>query len=101
MKCKCVNIKQSTYDRQIWMHAPSHMPKDNGYCIDLCIAQEIAQLWMKGITTTGCCCGHNEVDGYIGVEEKDIDKMIAIGYKEQEHPNGQLGYFYPKFDRLL
>lgn len=56
------------------------MPKDNGYCLDRCIAEEVMQLWMKGIVTTGSCCGHNKVPGYIGVDEKDIDKMKELGY---------------------
>lgn len=99
--CKCVNITSGSYNRQIWMHAPSHMPKDNGYCIDLCIAQEISQLWMAGVTTTGCCCGHNTTDGYIGVVWSDIQAMLELGYQPQAHPYGETGYFTPKYDRLL
>lgn len=101
MKCFCENIEPASYDRQIWLHAPAHMPKDNGYCIDLCIAQEITHLWMNGITTTGCCCGHNKLEGYIGVEERDIDKMEALGYEKYIHPDGYLGYYKPKYDRML
>lgn len=101
MICNCINIDAQSYDRQIWLHAPAHMPKENGYCIDLCIAQEITQLWMSGITTTGCCCGHNMVGGYIGVEESGIGKMVELGYEHYEHPDGQKGYFKPKYDRLL
>lgn len=64
-----------------WVHAPAHMPKDNGYCLDLCIAHEVMQLWMKGVTTTGCCCGHNTQEGYIGVIEKDIPIMESLGFE--------------------
>lgn len=99
--CKCENIAMGSYKRQIWVHAPSHMPKENGYCLDLCIAQEIMQLWMKGITTTGCCCGHNSIDGYISVIESDIPKMHEIGYKEYNHPDDRKDHFNPKYDRLL
>jgi len=100
-KCNCNNIEIGSYDRQILLHSPAHMPKDNGYCIDLCISQEITFLWMNGIATTGCCCGHNKVAGFIGVVEEDIYKMKSLGYIEQIHPNGDPGYFNPKYDKLL
>jgi hypothetical protein len=61
------------------------MPKDNGYCIDTCIAQEVMGLWMKGITTTGCCCGHNEHTGFIGVADSDIEKMKQLGYEVHQN----------------
>ena len=101
MRCKCKNISPGSYDRQIWVHAPNHMPKDNGYCLDLCIAQEVMQLWMHGIFTNGCCCGHNVVDGYIGVECQSIDKMVKLGYEKYIHPDGQDGYFKPKYNMVL
>lgn len=101
MTCNCENIEFGSYQRQIWMHAPAHMPKVNGYSIDLCIAQEISQIWMKGITTTGCCCGHNKAPGYIGVIESDHDKMVELGYQVYQHPQGYKGYFIPKYDQML
>lgn len=101
MKCKCENIEIGSYDRQIWLHAPTHMPKENGYCIDLCIVQEITYLWMKGIKTNGCCCGHNKLDGFIGVEEEFIEKMKDLGYVEMNQQFGDNGYFKPKYDRML
>ncbi len=101
MKCNCENVDIGSHQRQIWLHAPAHMPKDNGYCIDLCIAQEITGLWMAGITTTGCCCGHNKAEGFIGVVEYDIEKMKFLGYQECDHPEGHKGYFLPKYDKLI
>ena len=97
--CDCDNVDIGSYKNQIWVHAPSHMIKDNGYCLDRCIAEEIMQLWMKGITTTGCCCGHNKNEGYIGVIESDIPKMKELGYKvhrNQNRPNDE-DSFIPKF----
>jgi len=79
--CDCKNVEPGSYDNQIWVHAPAHMPKDNGYCLDTCIAQEVMGLWMQGITTTGCCCGHNERTGFIGVTDNDIEKMKDLGYE--------------------
>lgn len=101
MKCNCINIAPSSYERQIWLHAPAHMPKDNGYCVDLCIAQEITQLWMAGITTTGCCCGHNVAEGFIGVNPEYDEKMVELGFERYNHPEQDKGYFKPKYDRLL
>jgi hypothetical protein len=79
--CSCVDIEIGSYQNQIVVHAPAHMPKSNGYCLDRCIAEEIMELWIMGVTTTGCCCGHNKVEGYIGVIDEDIPKMKELGYK--------------------
>ncbi len=83
-KCECQGVEIQSYKNQIWVHAPAHMPKANGYCIDLCIVQEIMQLWMLGITTTGCCCGHQKVEPYIGVSDEDCETMQELGYQEQK-----------------
>ena len=79
-KCRCNNVAMGSYDNQLWVHAPAHMAKANGYCLDRCVAEEIMQLWMKGITTTGCCCGHGKVAPFINVGTKDIPKMKKLGY---------------------
>ena len=100
-RCNCNNIEIGSYDRQIWLHAPNHIPKENGYCIDLCIAQEITYLWMQGIKTHGCCCGHNKINGFIGVEEEFISKMKELGYDETNNQYGDSGYFKPKYDKML
>ena len=74
------------------------MPKDNGYCLDRCIAEEVMRLWMKGITTTGCCCGHNTTAPFIGVIDSDIEKMKLLGYEvaPNESRPGDEDSFYPK-----
>ena len=101
-KCKCVGVKIGEYTNQIWVHAPAHMTKENGYCLDRCIAEEVIQLWMEGITTTGCCCGHNLPGSsgipYIGVAFKDINKMKKLGYIvcPNECRPGDEDSFYPK-----
>lgn len=48
--------------------------------VDECLADEIEGLWIKGIRTTGCCCGHGKVLGFIGVQKEDISKMEDLGY---------------------
>ena len=55
--------------------------------IDKCLLPEILQLWERGIKTTGCCCGHGDIDkAYIGVIFEDIDKMKDMGYTVAYNP---------------
>ena len=65
---------------------------------DKCLADEIKYLWSKGITTTGCCCGHNFGCPYIGVTDSSSDKMRKLGYKVQYNPFDPYydNEFYPK-----
>jgi|SRR5882757_1761064 len=79
-KCTCINIEVGSYDNQTFVHSPAHMPKENGYCLDRCIAEEVMILWQLGITTTGCCCGHGKLPAFIGVEFQDINVMKSFGY---------------------
>ena len=86
--CKCVNVKIGSYDNQVVLQRPKHMKgRTEGssnlftICVDRCIAEEVQYLWSLGIVTTGCCCGHNIMEGYIGVIDKDIEIMKKGGYK--------------------
>ena len=101
--CNCINIEFGSYDNQIELPRPPHMPSKRGIntiCIDACLKGEMLHLWALGIVTTGCCCGHNKGDEYpyIGVEDKDIYIMKMMGYKVQPnklYPERQDG-FIPK-----
>ena len=83
--CNCKNIKIGSYGNQVLLPCPDHMyPLKNvlgeikevqAICVDACLSLEIQELWSKGITTTGCCCGHNKVLAYIGVADSDISAM--------------------------
>ena len=85
--CNCVNVKMGSYDNQVELLRPKCMigrtegTTSNTICIDKCIAEEIKYLWSLGIRTTGCCCGHNKQEGYIGVIGKDMEIMKKGGYK--------------------
>jgi GMP synthase-like glutamine amidotransferase len=105
--CKCKNVKIGSYDNQfVISDLPDHMIKYkslhggniNSICIDRCLEQEIRYLWSQGITTTGCCCGHNKLAGYIGVIFKDIPKMKELGYivRINEMRPCDEDSFYPK-----
>ncbi|MBO9671956.1 MAG: hypothetical protein J7577_00815 [Sphingobacteriaceae bacterium] len=52
-------------------------------CVDACLSEEIRMLWGLGISTTGCCCGHNYLPPFIGVIDEDIPTMKALGYEVQ------------------
>lgn len=75
--CDCINVKMGSYNNQVALI----MPNGESMGIDKCIADEIQYLWSCGIRTTGCCCGHNIQEGYIGVIERDIEFMKKSGYK--------------------
>lgn len=93
MACKCKNIEfgsEENYSQQVLFDIPPHMEsyrvareKDglsDKICVDPCIAEEIQELWSNGITTYGSCCGHNKVDPFVNVDEKDISRMADLGY---------------------
>lgn len=76
--CQCGIVGIGEYTNQVELPTPEHMLRlgGNGWykyrpttCIDRCLEPLIKELWAKGIVTTGCCCGHNLMDGYIGVWE--------------------------------
>lgn len=96
--CGCVGIEVGSYANQVLLPAPSHMSKANGYSIDACLAEEVQDLWRQGIRTTGCCCGHNKLPPFIGVDFDDVDRMKALGYEVAFNPcrPGDEDSFVPK-----
>lgn len=100
MKCNCdpekVNIGE--WERTVCVLIPSFIElrynnpdhkirKTVG--IDICLLDEIWELWRLGIVTTGNCCGHNKkgAPAYIGVVDEDIKRMKILGYEVQPNPN--------------
>jgi hypothetical protein len=74
--CDCVDVDIGTYANQVELPTPQHMLALGSVgclsfrpttCIDACIAGLVVRLWEAGVITTGCCCGHNVQDGYIGI----------------------------------
>lgn len=84
---KRCNVPMGSYLHCKKIKLPKHMKEYLSYknathvSIDACLIPEIKKLWRKGIRTTGCCCGHNSIRGYIGVDFDDIEKMKNMGYK--------------------
>jgi hypothetical protein len=87
--CDCKNVALGSYDNQIQINnLPPHMSAFKAaICLDACISQEVQDLWDLGITTTGCCCGHNQIAGFIGVIDEDIPKMKEMGYEVMFNPS--------------
>jgi len=91
--CDCNNVthgSEECYEQMVLISPPIHMANylkkrnlNPLICIDPCVVEEINYLWNIGITTTGCCCGHNSQKGYIGVIDDDVSKMKQLGYRVQ------------------
>ncbi len=90
--CNCKNVEPGSYANQIEVNRPEHMKgrsegtSSDTICVDACIISEIKVLWRLGISTTGCCCGHNKFPAFVGVIETDIPKMKELGYTVQFNP---------------
>ncbi|NII81724.1 MULTISPECIES: hypothetical protein [unclassified Pedobacter] len=84
--CNCINIEAGSYGNQVSLSRPNHMigqtqgSAGDTICVDACLSAEIQSLWDLGISTTGCCCGHNYLPPFIGVIDEDIPKMKGLGY---------------------
>lgn len=108
-KCNCNNIAAGSYDNQVMLDRPLHMAlrtegsTSNMICVDACLKDEILNLWSLGISTTGCCCGHNKNLPYIGVIDEDIEKMKELGYIPQFNKCRPLSYdsFHTKTSNFL
>jgi len=103
--CDCKpDEKVNTYKNQVTIpkiDMPNHMQQyivRDAVCLDRCLLWEIFKLWSYGITTTGCCCGHNVENGFIGVIDSDVPVMFRLGYARRYNPNhdGIQADFYPK-----
>lgn len=74
--CACVDVEIGGYTNQVELPTSQHMlgigsigclEVRNTICVDRCIADAVQALWALGVVTTGCCCGHNKRDGFIGI----------------------------------
>lgn len=96
-RCNCINVEIGSYNNSVVLQKP--FGSRGLVSIDKCIASEVQMLWEIGIETTGCCCGHNKVDAYIGVIDRDIPIMKRMGYAvahNRTRPNDE-DSFYPKY----
>lgn len=96
-RCQCVNVDIQTYTNQVAIKAPGRIARRRWLenpdllpllSIDRCIAEEIENLLQAGVTTTGCCCGHNTHEPYIGVITEHVGWMRHLGYQHAS-PDGE------------
>lgn len=50
--------------------------------VDSCMVPELQSLWLRGIETGGCCCGHFEKDAFIQVFPEHVEAMRDLGYED-------------------
>lgn len=95
MTCSCVDVPMGSYKNQVALPLPL---AGRFVGIDRCLAAEIQALWLLGIETTGCCCGHNKSSPYIGVKYEHITSMLRLGYEIAPNSTrpGDEDSFYPK-----
>lgn len=86
--CACSGVEIGEYGNQVELKTPDHMIAlvsigalsfRETTCVDRCIADSVQALWAMGVVTTGCCCGHNQGDGYIGLWETDAQQHLQPG----------------------
>lgn len=59
-RCKSYNRPEWGGDQEeVLLLAPPWSSREQGVCVDACIADAIKMLWENGVKTYGCCCGHN------------------------------------------
>lgn len=86
--CKC-DVEMGSYMRQITVQDP-FTKKLVG--IDICILQDIAELWYLGIRTMASCCGHGKIFPSIIVHDDHIQQMLKLGYDQVDKSSNE---FYP------
>lgn len=87
--CDCMGVLPGSHANTVTLPTPEHLIDTSlgcytfreTTCVDRCIADEVQRLWSLGIVTTGSCCGHNTLPGYIGVTDDCIPRMKALGYR--------------------
>lgn len=91
--CDCVNVEPQTYANQVLVDPPASISEPRvkqglspQLSVDKCLVGELKELWDMGIVTTGCCCGHNNYNPYIGVLPENIPQMKKLGYEVQFNP---------------
>lgn len=67
------------FEYRLWRLSQGYPPT---VCVDPCIVDAVKELWLQGIETTGCCCGHNNMPAWAGITEKHFEKALKLGYRQ-------------------
>lgn len=68
--------------------------------VDSCLAPTIREMNERGIITTGCCCGHGNGNGFIGVATESA-KLLSEWCFETGHSYHFWGGYLGKYDNEL
>lgn len=98
MSCACVDVDFGTYANAVPLYPPVQIGITRvPVTVDRCIAEEVQDLWSRGIVTTGNCCGHNQGEAFISVRDEDIPLMTDLGYVARRSASDDSAFvFYPK-----
>jgi hypothetical protein len=93
--CTCdpeLYSNEYVYSRQIVVELPKWSPDrkrrlreglTSTVCIDSCIVDAVKKIWSKGVETTGCCCGHKVMRGWVSVHPSWYEDMFKLGYEQR------------------
>lgn len=87
--CDCNNIEIGSYDNQVELKS---WWNNKIICVDKCLQKEILNLWDNVVRTTGCCCGHNQLNPMINVILEHHNIMVKLGYKYYTNEHGVICY---------
>lgn len=81
--CNCKSYNWEVGDQpEVVLDIAAYFPesaKENGVCIDACIAESVKALWKEGIFTRGSCCGHNKTPSSVIIENaSDLKKAQTV-----------------------
>lgn len=87
--CKSYNGFNNAHDgvEERILSAPSWSGKQNGICVDACIADAILMLWENDVVTMGCCCGHNKIPPSVIITGSDDPAEVLRLLKENDGRN--------------
>lgn len=80
--CSCIDVEPQMYASGVVMKTSAGKLVQ----VDVCCATEIGQLWMAGVETNGCCCGHGLRGSYVGVWDESVELMVQLGYQNIVDP---------------
>jgi hypothetical protein len=87
--CKSYNGFNGTHDgaAEIVLQKPAWSDKENGICVDACIAEAIKMLWQNNVVTMGCCCGHNKINPNVVISESEDPRRVLELLDENDGRN--------------
>jgi hypothetical protein len=82
--CNCISYNRPDLcspdgKPEVILPKPAWSSKEQGICVDACIADAIKMLWANDVVTGGCCCGHNKWNPSVIVDSAaDAHKALNL-----------------------